>query len=168
MKKEDLNNIKKPGFKIPEGYFRTFEEQLNERIKLEDAVFNTKQTGFSVPENYFNSVEDNIISHLPKTKNNVSVISINSRRSLYYISGIAASLLLLFAIFTNKEEPLELSVDMVESYFESQDINSYELAELLVDIELIDDDFTITKNTYDEVNLETYLLDNADLDAFLE
>ena len=168
MKKDNLHINKKTGFKTPEQYFESFETQLNELIKLEETVCDIQQTGYTVPKNYFNSVEDSIMNNLSQREDKTPVINVNFKRSLYYISGIAASLVLLFAIFIGNEESSEISIDMVETYFETQDINSYELAELLVDAELIDDNFTITDNTYDETNLETYLLDNADIDVFIE
>ena len=169
MKKDDLNINKTTGFKIPEDYFQSFETQFNEQLKLDEVLKDHNDSGYSVPKNYFNTVEDSIIKKLSQLEGDKPVVRINFKRSLYYISGIAASLLLLFAIFINKEETSEISIDMVEAHFETLDIDSYELAELLVDTQLLDDDFTITNSTYNETNLETYLLDNADdLEAFLE
>lgn len=168
MKKENLNNIKETGFKTPENYFESFEANLKERIATDEKLAGIKDAGFTVPKDYFNSVDDAIMKELSNDADEKPVVKVNFKRSLYYISGIAASLLLLVAIFINKNNASEISIDMVEAHFETQDLDSYELAQLLVDAELLDDNFTITNNDYNETNLETYLLDNADLEAFIE
>ena len=61
-----------------------------------------------------------------------------------------------------------LSAEIVEAYFQDSDLDSYQLAQLLSDADLLEDDFTIAQTTYNEDNLETYLLENADLESFLE
>jgi hypothetical protein len=168
MKKESLNTNKETGFKTPEDYFKSFETLLSERIEFEETMRDIDRPGFTIPKDYFNSIEDSVMKKLSKTEDKTPVIKVTFKRSLYYISGIAASLLLLIAIFINKEETLEISVDMVETHFETQGLDSYELAELLVDAELLDDNFTIANSAYNETNLETYLLENADFEVFIE
>ena len=57
---------------------------------------------------------------------------------------------------------------MVENYFQDSDLDSYELAQLLSDAELLEDDFVITETEYNEENLEAYLLDNSDIEQLLQ
>ncbi len=62
----------------------------------------------------------------------------------------------------------ELSVDIVETYLEERNLDSYELAQLLSDVDLLEEDFTIIDTPFEEDKLESYLLDNADIQTILE
>ena len=42
------------------------------------------------------------------------------------------------------------------------------LAELLLDSDLLEDDFVITETSFEEDNLESYLLDNSEIDLIIE
>ncbi|MDY2587741.1 hypothetical protein [Winogradskyella aquimaris] len=165
MKKEKLHNIKSNGFKVPDNYFDTVEDAFFNRLNKKDSIEGIITTGFKTPEGYFDSVEHNIISKL----NDKPVISLYSRKALYYISGIAASLVLLFAIFINNDNNTEdISAEMVTTYFENSDLDSYELAELLAKAEIIDTDFKVMETDFNEEHLESYLLENTDIETILQ
>ena len=167
MKKDKLHNIKSTGFKTPDNYFDNFEDKLFERLSDESPFSDIKKPGFEVPKDYFNSVEDNVFNKI--NTDDVPVVKLNTRKRLYYIAGIAASLILLLAIFIGGGNgPEELSVEIVETYLEESDLDSYEIAQLLSDVDLLEDDFIITETMYEEDNLEDYLLDNVDLETYLE
>jgi len=55
MKKENLNNTKQSGFKTPNNYFNTIEDQIMSQISLEKI---DKNSGFKVPDNYFDTIEE--------------------------------------------------------------------------------------------------------------
>ena len=165
MKKEKLHNIKSNGFKTPENYFDSIEDKFFERLKFEENIEGVNDSGFTAPEDYFDTLEDKILSKLEDKP----VVKLNSRKTLFYIAGIAASLLLLFAIFLNNNDTTqELSAEMVETYFENSDLDSYELAELLVNANILEEDFTIVETEYKEENLESYLLENTDIETILQ
>ncbi len=165
MKKEKLHNINSNGFKTPDNYFQSFEDKLFERLNDKETFESINDTGYKTPNGYFDSVDDKILSKLE----NKPVIKLNTKRTLYYVTGIAASLILLLAIFINKEnETEEISSEMVETYFENSDLDSYELAELLVDADIIEEDFTVIETEYTEENLESYLLENTDIETILQ
>ena len=165
MKKEKLHNIKSNGFKTPENYFDSIEDKFFERLKFEENIEGVNDSGFTAPEGYFDTLEDKILSKLEDKP----IVKLNSRKTLYYIAGIAASLLLLFAIFLNNNDTTqELSAEMVETYFENSDLDSYELAELLVNADILEEDFTIVETEYKEENLESYLLENTDIETILQ
>ena len=165
MKKEKLHNIKSNGFKTPENYFDSIEDKFFERLKFEENIEGVNDSGFTAPEDYFDTLEDKILSKLEDKP----VVKLNSRKNFYYIAGIAASLLLLFAIFLNNNDTTqELSAEMVETYFENSDLDSYELAELLVNADILEEDFTIVETEYKEENLESYLLENTDIETILQ
>ena len=56
---------------------------------------------------------------------------------------------------------------MVENYLENSDLDSYELAQLLSETELLEDDFIIYQADYKEELLESYLMDE-DLESLIE
>ena len=168
MKKEKLHIIKSPGFKTPKDYFESFDDKLMQHLNNKEIIEGIEVTGFKVPDAYFNTVENVILNRI-KEDDKTPVIKLKSRTPFYYVASIAASLLLLFAIFFNtKNNTDELSAEIVEAYFQDSDLDSYQLAQLLSDADLLEDDFTIAQITYNEDNLETYLLENADLESFLE
>jgi hypothetical protein len=166
MKKNKIHNIKSTGFETPDHYFESFESKLFERLTENELIKDIEEPGYTVPNGYFDSVEDTVFSKL--RHNNSPVISLNSRKSFYFIAGIAASLLLLFAVFINNESSEYISAEVVEVYLENRDLSSYELAELLSDVNLLEDDFTIIQTPYEEGNLESYLLEYTDIETILE
>ena len=90
------------------------------------------------------------------------------QHSLYYISGIAAALVLFFALIPNAMESNDLTLEMVETYFENKDLDSYELAELLIESDLLEIDDLTLEPEYDDQDIEAYLLDNADLEQIIQ
>ncbi|WP_299123750.1 hypothetical protein [uncultured Winogradskyella sp.] len=166
MKKDKLHNIKSTGFKTPEKYFASFDEKIFEHISEKKFIEEIETSGYSTPKNYFDTVEDNILKNLDTEVK--PIVHLMSRKNFYYVAGIAASLLLLFAIFINKENVNEISAEMVETYLEDQDLDSYEIAQLLTDADILEEDFTIIETTYNEDNLEAYLLENADIETIIE
>ena len=115
--------------------------------------------------NTTNSIDDKIIDAL--NSKDKPVIHLNTRKIFYYVGGIAAALVLMFAVFINKDND-EISAEMVETYFENRDLDSYEIAQLLSDVNLLDDTFTIEATNYQEADLEDYLLENVDIETYLE
>ena len=166
MKKDKLHNIKSTGFKTPDNYFEDFENAFFENLESKTALKDIEETGFTVPKDYFNTVENDILNKLKNEDK--PVFTLKTRKTFFYVAGIAASLILLVAIFFNNNTEEEISVDMVESYLENRSLNSYELAQLLYDAEVLEEDFTIIESYYEEENLESYLLENSDIENILE
>ena len=167
MKKNKLHNINSPGFKTPDNYFDTFDSQLIQRINGESSLEGVESSGFKVPKDYFNTIVDSILKAI-NDDTETPVIRLFKRKHLYYVSGIAASLLLLISIFNNQSSAEDISVELVENYFIESNLDTYDLAELLVDVNLLEEDFNIIETSYEEENLEDYLLENADIEAILQ
>jgi hypothetical protein len=165
MNYKNLNNIKSHGFKIPEGYFESFDEkilgELNKVTSLE-----TMESGFKTPKNYFNTVEDIIINEVSEQKD-VKVISIFNKKNMIYVTSIAAAVLLLFnlSIFDKNPSFDNLDSETVENYFLNENISSYEIASVLSDDELVDV-ISINYNVEEE-NLEAYLMEHADIETLM-
>lgn len=170
MKKVNLKDIRTTGFKTPEGYFTEVEEKILSSTESSTALTHQYKQPFKTPDSYFSAFNDKVLKELATADNNdkPKVVNLQSRASFYYIAGIAASLMLLVAILINKTNTDELSVDIVENYLVQQDLTSYELAELLAEANLLNDDFMIVETTYNEEQLETYLIDNVDLEQIIE
>ena len=166
MKKDKLNTIKSTGFKTPKNYFESFDERLLEQLNKEETIEGIEDPGFQVPTDYFNSFEDKLFEKINNDQK--PVINLRSRKTFYYVAGIAASLMLALAVFLNKNNNPALSVEMVETYLENSNLDSYELAELLSDADLLEEDFIITETDYNEGYLESYLIENVDLESILK
>lgn len=159
MKKNNSHNIKRTGFKVPEDYFDNLEDTILSHVKLEELATNS---GFKAPENYFENLENQIIDKV-SDKETSKVISLFSKRNLVYTSGIAAAILLLFnlSIFQKKSKWSTLDIETVENYIIDEQMTSYEIAYLLSDEQLIEENFI--NHDFNDENIEAYLLDNLDL-----
>ena len=167
MKKKKLYTIKSTGFKTPEHYFESIEKRMMKPIAEDKNLRKIKHSGFDIPFDYFDNVEEAVLSQL-KDEKNQKVIPFFSKTRFYYTVGIAASILLIISIFLNSSKPETLSVDMVENYLFETDLNSYELAQLLSDANLLEDDFIIVETNFEEDSLESYLIDNTDIEMILD
>ena len=157
MKKHNLHNINKPGFKIPENYLQDFEDQILSEVKLKERI---ETSGFEVPQGYFDTLEQQIMSKVSK-ESTTKVIPLVSTKTLIYISSIAACFILMFSIFNNNTELNfdDLETASIENYLSEEDINSLDIAALLSDDELSTKNF-IDSDFNDDL-LENYLLQNT-------
>jgi len=163
---KNLNNIKKTGFKTPEDYFNNLENRILDNIKFGETLKGVHDTGFSMPEGYLNTIEDAVLSELP-TINNTKVISLFSKSNLIYLSGVAAAVLLFFSLFFNNTTTTldNIDLDLVENYIINENMDSYEIAALLTDVDLVEDAFF--ENTIIDEDLENYILDNTTIEDLL-
>ena len=165
MKNKNLKNIQESGFKIPEGYFEDFENTIMDHAILKEKV---KDSGFTVPKDYFNTLEDNILSNVAE-KEPVKIISLINKKTIIYLSGIAATILLLFNIFTFNEEFNydSLDIETVEHYILSENLETEELASLFNDSDFLEEGF-MTIN-FSEEAIEDYAIDNLEInDLYIE
>jgi hypothetical protein len=166
MKDKNLHNIKSSGFKIPKDYFDTLDKKILNNIDDANALKNIKSTSFKVPENYFDTIEKQITDKLSKEQE-TKVISLINKKTIIYISSIAAAILILFnlSIFDNDPSFDNLETETVENYIINESISSYEIASLFTTDQLSESDFF--EHEFDEKNLEEYLLNNADIEALM-
>ncbi|MEM7087561.1 MAG: hypothetical protein AAF489_15345 [Bacteroidota bacterium] len=149
----------KHGLKVPEGYFENFEERLANKMH-EEAL--PKTSGFKIPEGYFDVLEDQILQKIKKEET-VKVVPLYQRKSVVYITSIAACLALILTIFISQGtgEPA-LEVADIEAYFDEGNIDydSTDIAQLLSDADL--ENVTLENEDISIENLEDYLLENID------
>ena len=163
----NLNNINKAGFKVPNDYFNTLEDEVINAIRLNELTKDHKETGFSIPSDYFDLVEDAIINEI-KDAAETKVIPLFNRRRLTYISGIAAALIIAFTIFFNSTTTDELNYELVEEYIIDEGIDTYDLAALLTEEELTNLNEKVYDEAYNLESLEAYLLENVNLEELIE
>ena len=166
MKKIDLHNKIKPGFKVPEDYFETFEDNFLNEIKLKNAV---NDSGFELPEGYFETFDEALLKNIKAEIKPTKVIRFSRKKIIYYLSGVAAALLLLITLipgFSNKDNN-DVSVELVQTYFDNSEMNAYELGELLLESEFLEEDFSIIETNFEEDQLEDYLLENSDIENMI-
>jgi len=166
MERGKLHNMKTPGFKVPEGYFKSLPEKLQDKIQLQALEDLPKHPGFQAPDDYFDAVETTILNRVSKESNS-KVIRFNTKKVFTYISGIAAALLLFFALFPENTSDNSVTVEMVEAQLAYSDLDSYELAELLMETEFLEIEDLSIEPSYDDEALEDYLLENADLEQII-
>lgn len=165
MKKENIHNIKSSGFEVPEDYFDTLEDQLLERIYEKELITSKENPGFTVPNNYFDTVDDNIMSQFNTEEK--PVIRLNSRKALYYVTGFAASFVLLFSLYIANSEKININTietASIENYLYQEDYSNEDLATLF-----ITDDISVTD--FIDVNISNEIineyLENTDTEDFI-
>ena len=164
MQKHNLHNIKKTGFKTPQDYFKNFEDDILNDIKLKETISNS---GFNAPKDYFETLEERVMDKVSANKT-PKIISLFNKRNLLYASSIAAAVLLLITLNTfNKDVSWnKLDSETVENYMIQEDITSYEIASLFSEEDLKEENF-VTHNLNTE-HVETYLLNNLEIEDFIE
>ncbi|WP_040253482.1 hypothetical protein [Psychroserpens mesophilus] len=161
MKKSKLEHIKTSGFTTPKDYFSTVEEQILNETSLKNKV---DKAGFVVPDKYFDTVDQDILNRL---ENDTPVINLRSRRTFYYVAGIAASLVLMLNVFYTSETITinDVETASIENYLEDSDYTSYELAALLTEDEL--NSFNLINTEISEASIEDYLLNHVTIEDLI-
>lgn len=164
MEDNKLQNIKNTGFKTPDNYFDTLEDRLFTEAKLKA---NVSGSGFVMPEDYLDGLENTILNKVPKVEE-PKVISIFSKRTLVYVSSIAAAILLLFNLSILETKPTtfdSLDTETVENYILEEDIGSYEINTSLTEDDFYVDNFS--EVTIDDESFEDYILNDVNLEDIM-
>jgi hypothetical protein len=161
-----LNNIKKTGFKTPKDYFTNLEGHVLDSVKLDDSL-KYKDSGFIKPESYLNNLEGIVFDKLKDENKNPKVINLFSAQNIFYLTGIAAALLIFFSVYFNSETITELDYQLVDDYI-IEDIDTYELASLLTDEEIENINSEIYTETFIDENMEDYIIQNVDIEDIIE
>ena len=151
-----LNKIhKNSAFKVPKVYFENFDVAFFNELELKNQV---KESGFKTPDDYLNEFNASI----PRTLKSNNSRKINKKYS-FYISGIAAALVLLFMFSLPREEIQEISLETIENYL----INEEDQSEALSNILTLEDlnDVSTLEVSYSEI--ENYILQNASVETLL-
>ena len=163
MKKQKLENIKQSGFKVPKNYFESFDDLLLNELKLKEAC---KNHGFKVPNNYFNSVENNILNTIKETEN-PKVIKLITWQKLSYIAAVAASLIIMFNVIVDKGtfDINNIETASIENYILNEELDTNDMATLFNEVDI--SAMSLTNNNISSETLETYVLDNLEIDELL-
>tara|TARA_B110000977_G_C11022729_1_gene471969 strand:+ start:595 stop:1062 length:468 start_codon:yes stop_codon:yes gene_type:complete len=151
-----LNKIhKNSAFKVPKVYFENFDVAFFNELELKNQV---KESGFKTPDDYL----DEFNASIPRTLKSNNSRKINKKYS-FYISGIAAALVLLFMFSLPREEIQEISLETIENYL----INEEDQSEALSNILTLEDlnDVSTLEVSYSEI--ENYILQNASVETLL-
>lgn len=156
----------KSGLHLPEGYFNNFEDRMMLKV-MEDSL--PKSNGFKTPDGYFVQFEDRVVSHVSET-GRPKIIPLYRNKTLLYVSGIAASLVLIISLLNglgSAQSFDDLSASAIEEYIEEggMDIDSYDVMALLEEEDI--NDITIPSEVISEESLENYLLENIDETSLL-
>lgn len=120
MKPNRKKYSQKSGFKIPEDYFRNFEEKIMRQLESEESVeLPVRKSGFKTPSGYFENIEDNILSRVEPGK--PKVIRLLRKEYLFYAAAVAAIFVLFLGNFFNNgiNDPIgwdDVEVSAMENY----------------------------------------------------
>lgn len=174
MKSNKSKYSHKPGFEVPEDYFRTFEDRF--MLNLEDsesAEFGVENSGFKIPDGYFAGLEDRIIAH---TNDQPKVISLFKKEYLFYAAAVAAIFILMLGNFfqTDTTQPVgwdDIEVSAMESYIdEGYDLGIIELNSAEVSDFVFEDGKLIDDSDFNSVNSDAvldYIDENIEDPAFI-
>lgn len=168
MKKKNLHHIKFSGFKVPDHYFDSFDELLLNRLKESNTLEGIQNSGFKVPEQYFETFDDKLAKAMSSSEKDVKVIPFVTWRKVAYVSGIAASIVLiigLFSIFYNKPTFGNLETASIESYIVDEDFTDEDISSLLSE-DLTMDNFM--DSHLSDSNLENYILNSSSIEDLLK
>lgn len=145
MKNENLNKVKKTGFKVPQNYFEEFENSILTEAKLKNLV---SDSGFKAPKGYL----DNFSVPIEKE---TKVISIFSKKNMLLVSSIAAAIVLFFSLNVFDNSPLsfdDLDTTTVDNYI----LNETEIG----DLTSLFQDNELSENQFINYSLSDEALDN--------
>ena len=111
-------NQNKSSFRVPEGYFNQFEDELFGKIKAKKPV-----NGFTAPAHYFETLDHRILNRLKEAQpERISIV-----RHLWKAIAVAA----VFAFFFLNENTSEPNLEMVDFFLDDYLTlnNTYEIAE---------------------------------------
>ncbi len=166
MKNNKLHNIKTSGFKAPDGYLESFDELLLNKLKESSPLEGLENSGFKVPDHYFESFDVKLAKSLNSDKE-IKVITFIPWKKMLYVSGIAASIILMVSLFNNNNKTTfdSLETTLIDKYIVEEELTNEEIATLL------SDDLTLN-NFMDshliDADLEEYILNNSSVDEYLK
>src|SRR5690606_32741919 len=139
MKKE-LPHIKSPGFKIPENYFETLEEQITAKIALQEVASN--QNAFHNPSEYFTNNIEKAFAKATQPQHPVKVIPLYKKNIFRYAAAVAAVLLIAVSLFQFQ--------NLIPSATEGNISYSTLVENNYLDLSLIDIEYLITDEVLEE------------------
>lgn len=166
MKTKKLHHIKSSGFKVPDTYLDSFDELLLNRLKKSSPLEGLQNPGFKVPDQYFETFDDKLMETVSSEKVG-KVIPLMSWKKVAYVSGIAASIVLMVSLFNNNSKKLtfgDLDISLIEDYIVGEDFTDENMASLATE------DLTLDKfmdSHLIDANLEDYILDNSSVEDYL-
>jgi hypothetical protein len=165
MKTKKLHHIKSSGFKIPDGYLDSVDGSVFNKLK-NSPLENHQNSGFKVPDLYFETFDDKLMEVVSSEKV-IKVIPLISWKKAIYVSGIAASIVLMVSLFNNyNHQPTFDSLEMalIEDYISEEGLTREDMASML------NDDLTLDKfmdSHLIDANLEDYILDHSSVEDYL-
>ncbi|WP_310994130.1 hypothetical protein [Aequorivita marina] len=160
------NNI--PHYKVPEDYFKDFEEQLFSKV-LEEKL--PKINGFSVPKGYFEAYEERILDAVTVSEKPTKTISLFPKKYFSYAAAIAACMIIGLSIFNTATERQNLDTlqwSAVDTYIEEGNLN-LDLYELTTMLEYSDISGVGNENwEISQDDLEEYLFEDIDSEPLIE
>lgn len=164
------NNVntynKESGFKMPKNYMQDFETKLLDSLEINPRVQKGHSAGYLVPEDYFANFDERILAKIDSHKQKAKLISLFSRKKLYYAAAVAAvfialiSTVLLKSPNTNSLDNMEYVALEEYLYEESADLNYNEISNLLYEDGVIIE--SLNASSFSDEAIIEYLNENVE------
>lgn len=128
MKKNKLPSQPDSGFKVPDSYFRDFEERMMNVVSSSGKLDSIQKSGagFNVPPGYFDKVEAEVLLKTTGKAPVSKVIPLFGKRKFYYAAAVAAIFIGIISTVlfnpTTKTSIDTIEVTAIEEYLESGSI----------------------------------------------
>ncbi|MDT0687554.1 hypothetical protein [Autumnicola psychrophila] len=172
MEKNKLPYKPDSGLKVPDNYFDDLTDRIMDSVNSSELGDNlhlsqVDGSGFKVPEGYFENFEVKLFS---KEEKDPKVISLFSKRNLYYASGVAAIVIAIFSTFHLDSSPEStwdnVKLSAIENYI---DAGYTDLSPLEITNFLYEGNYVVETN-FDNLNSDAvydYLDENVEDPAYI-
>lgn len=155
----------KSGFKMPKNYMQDFESKLLDSLEINPSAQKGNSAGYRVPEDYFANFDERILAKIDTNKEKAKLISLFSRKRLYYATAVAAVFIVLISTVLLKTPNTNL--DNMENvaleeylYEESADLNYSEISNLLYEDGVIIE--SLNASSFSDEAIIEYLNENVE------
>lgn len=154
----------KSGFQVPPDYMEEFETNLFENLDISNSLSEKEKSGFQVPKDYFNTLDSRILSKVDSDSSKGKIISLFSRKRLYYASAVAAIFIVMLSTFLfDSEESSSLNTieyAALAEYLDEEDLNYYDISNFIYE-----DGYTIeslNSSSFNDEAIFDYLSENVE------
>ena len=159
--------FKNSGFTIPKGYFDSFDEELNVKIRANRFP---KSPGFNTPEGYFKNFKIESETKTPKGK----LIQFNLSKFKYaaaaaILVGFISTFYLLIPSNRSYEKLLDnISLQEIDIWFDQNDIeiNSSDMVAVYADD--LTEASELLENNFNEQNITSYLQESSETEIVID
>ena len=157
---------KKSGFTVPKGYFDSFDEELDAKIRANGFP---KSPGFKAPEGYFDNFEINVEKRKPKGK----LIELSFSKFKYaaaaaVVVGFLSTFYLLIPSNGSYDKLYnDISQQEIDSWFDQNEIEISSIDMVAVYSEDLSEATDLLESNFNEQNITSYLQESSETEIVI-